>query len=414
MRYSLPFILTTLIILSGCGKKDATSSDDQILTKGTFGYDVDFLSQHEDVLVLKSADENAQILLCGAYQGRVMTSTAEGLKGKSYGWMNYDLIASGEVQEHINAFGGEDRIWLGPEGGQFSIFFQPGSQFIFDDWMTPAPLDTEKFELVASTDNSATFSRTFSLQNYSGFSLDMKIERKIELSSASVIENLLDLDLAVDIRMVAYESQNNITTIGKDAWSKENGALSIWILGMFNPSPNTTVVIPFKEGDENELGPIVNDSYFGKVPSERLIVDEGVIYFSADGKYRSKIGLSPRRVLPVAGSYDSDNNVLTLIHVDVPEGVTDYVNSMWELQDEPFAGDVINSYNDGPVDGKAMGPFYELESSSPAAFLEPGESLLHIHRTMHFTGETASLNIIAVSVLGVSLEEIESVFKSNQ
>jgi hypothetical protein len=24
---------------------------------------------------------------------------------------------------HINVFGGEDRFWLGPEGGQFSIFF---------------------------------------------------------------------------------------------------------------------------------------------------------------------------------------------------------------------------------------------------------------------------------------------------
>jgi hypothetical protein len=413
MRYSLSFVIVALIILPGCGKKDTASSDDQILAKGTFGYDVDFLAQHEDILVLKSADENAQILLCGAYQGRVMTSTAEGMNGKSYGWMNYDLIASGEVQEHINAFGGEDRIWLGPEGGQFSIFFRPGSQFIFDDWMTPAALDTEKFVLVSSTDNSATFSRTFSLQNYSGFNLDMKIDRKIQLSTASEIEKLLDLDLAENIRMVAYESRNNIENIGKDPWNKENGALSIWILGMFNPSPSTTVVIPYREGNEDELGPIVNDSYFGKVPSDRLIVDEGVIYFSADGKYRSKIGLSPRRVLPVAGSYDSDNNVLTLIHVDIPEGVTDYVNSMWEMQEEPFAGDVINSYNDGPVDGKAMGPFYELESSSPAAFLEPGESLLHIHRTIHFTGEKTSLNNIAVSVLGVSLGEIESAFKSN-
>jgi hypothetical protein len=26
----------------------------------------------------------------------------------------------------MNAVGGEDRIWLGPEGGQLSIFFAPG------------------------------------------------------------------------------------------------------------------------------------------------------------------------------------------------------------------------------------------------------------------------------------------------
>ena len=43
-----------------------------------------------------------------------------------------------------------------------------------------------------------------------------------------------------------------------------------------------------------------------------------------------------------------------------------YVNGQWGPQEDPFAGDVINSYNDGPVeDGSIMGPFYEIETSSP-------------------------------------------------
>ena len=47
-----------------------------------------------------------------------------------------------------------------------------------------------------------------------------------------------------------------------------------------------------------------------------------------------------------------------------------YVNSQWGDQDDPFDGDVINSYNDGPTeDGTIMGPFYEIEASSPAAAL---------------------------------------------
>jgi hypothetical protein len=41
-------------------------------------------------------------------------------------WVNRALIASGKIAQHMNAVGGEDRIWLGPEGGQFSIFFAPG------------------------------------------------------------------------------------------------------------------------------------------------------------------------------------------------------------------------------------------------------------------------------------------------
>jgi hypothetical protein len=36
-----------------------------------------------------------------------------------FGWINRKLIASRKIQPHINVFGGEDRFWIGPEGGQF-------------------------------------------------------------------------------------------------------------------------------------------------------------------------------------------------------------------------------------------------------------------------------------------------------
>ena len=71
--------------------------------------------------------------------------------------------------------------------------------------------------------------------------------------------------------------------------------LSIWLLGMYKPSPQTTVVIPFKTGPEDQLGPIVNDTYFGKVPPEYLIVKDQALFFKGDGTLRSKIGISPMR-----------------------------------------------------------------------------------------------------------------------
>ena len=40
----------------------------------------------------------------------------------------------------MNAFGGEDRLWLGPEGGQYSIFFRAGDPFDLEHWQTPPPL----------------------------------------------------------------------------------------------------------------------------------------------------------------------------------------------------------------------------------------------------------------------------------
>ena len=97
-----------------------------------------------------------------------------------------------------------------------------------------------------------------------------------------------------------------------------------------------------------------------------------------------------------------------------PAGVTDYVNALWKLQDNPYGGDAANSYNDGPPTpgAKPMGPFFELESSSPAAALAPGKSMSHVHRTIHLSGPEPALDGIAHATLGVSLAEIKDAFKS--
>ena len=88
-----------------------------------------------------------------------------------------------------------------------------------------------------------------------------------------------------------------------------------------------------------------------------------MLFFAADGQFRSKIGLNPQRSTPLCGSYDAAREVLTVVQYNQPAAeVTDYVNSKWELQKQPYAGDVINAYNDGPAEAGAapLGPFYEL------------------------------------------------------
>jgi hypothetical protein len=214
------------------------------------------------------------------------------------------------------------------------------------------------------------------------------------------------------INGVAYRSDNKITNTGDNEWIKQTGLISVWMLGMFNPSPAVVVVIPNKPGNEEIMGPQVNDDYFGKISAARLKVSENHIYFRADGKSRGKIGLPPLRATGTMGSFDSDNNILTLLICRMPEGKTEYVNSAWQIQDDPYSGDALNSYNDGPLeDGSQMGPFYELEASSPAAALKPGENITHVQCTMHLTGDRQKLNEIALKVLGVSLYQIETAFK---
>ena len=375
--------------------------------KGTFGFDLQFLKQyHKDLILLgDGSDSGAQIIILPAYQGRVMTSTADGNGGMSFGWINYDLIYSNKEEEHFHAFGGEERFWLGPEGGQFSIYFKKGDPFDFDHWYVPKAIDTEPFILVSSSKTEANFQREIYLKNYSGFEFNLRVNRHIRLLSKIEIPLLLGFPLPENLQIVGFESNNSITNTGNTPWTKEKGLLSIWIFSMFNAGNKTTIAVPYKQGNENDLGKLVTDDYFGKVPVDRLKIKNGVIFLNADANYRSKIGISPKRALPILASFDQINEVLTIAQFSLPEFPADYVNSQWEMQEKPFDGDVVNAYNDGLIDGKQMGKFYELESSSPAATLNVGESMHHLHRTIHLKGNSNELNEITKTLLGIQLSE---------
>jgi hypothetical protein len=408
MKYAIGVSILIFALAAGCTKS----------MKGPEGFlfkdDVAFLEAHNKPVVLSSENGQARVAVNPGLQGRVMTSTAGGPNGLSFGWINREFIASGENNVHMNPFGGEDRFWLGPEGGQFSIFFKARDPFDLDHWFTPPPINEVAYDVVSQAADSILLHKAMHLVNYSETEFDLEVSREVRLLRPDDVA-ALGVPLPAGVKMVAFASDNKITNTGANPWTKATGLLSIWILGMFNPSPETTIVIPFKPGPAAELGPIVNDAYFGKVPEDRLVIkeQEGVLFFSGDGKYRSKIGIPPARVKPFAGSYDAAHKVLTLIHATIPGGATSYVNSMWQIQDDPFAGDVINSYNDGPASpgAKPLGPFYELESSSPAAALKPGETMAHVHTTIHFQGSEAALDKIARAVLGVGLDEIKTALK---
>lgn len=212
---------------------------------------------------------------------------------------------------------------------------------------------------------------------------------------------MLNTEIPASVSQVGYLSDNKITNSGDQAWQKESGLLSIWILGMYKPSPATTMIIPYL-GEKSALN--VNDEYFGRISAERLIVTDA-LYFKADGQSRGKLGLPYANAPEILGSYDAANQVLTIVTYDKPDTAAAYVNSLWKIQEEPFAGDVINAYNDGPPTPGAdqLGPFYELETSSPALALNPGESASHIHRTFHFQGSEESLDQLSRKLLGVGL-----------
>lgn len=372
-----------------------------------FDDDVQFLNQHgAGVKVLEGAG-GARIAVSGKYQGRILTSALEA-QGKSLGFINRAFIEAGKTGTAFDNYGGEDRFWLGPEGGQYALYFAAGKPFEFGNWQTPPGFQQGEWQEKAASAASVTYAHALSVTNYAKTEFKLEVVRKLSLLSAEQAKLALGVEVPAGVKWVGFSSENAITNKGPKAWTEDKGLPSVWILGMFNPAPGTRIVLPF---EKQAQGDVVTDKYFGKVPPERLQVnqDKGFALFKADGQARGKVGLPPARAKAVLGSYSAEAKLLTIVRFTKPAGAKKYVNNLWEVSKEPYGGDVSNAYNDGPVEpGKpSLGGFYELESSSPAAALAPGATLSHTHETYHFSGNEDALEKIAVKVLGVSLADVQ-------
>ncbi|MCE9606557.1 MAG: hypothetical protein K8U03_16830 [Planctomycetia bacterium] len=378
----------------------------------------DFLAKHTKVLELTDG-RGAHVAICPEWQGRVMTSSCEGPEGPGFGWLNEPFIRAGKLDAHFNNYGGEDRFWLGPEAGQFGLWFAPGKKQTLADWFTPATLNAGPFAVSQQTEASFYhMTRGVQLQNAKGTRFDLAVARDVRLLSAYHFGEFFGAPaakLAADgkLKLVGFESRNVVTNKAKPLAAAE-GLVSIWTLGMFPPGPQTALIVPYRSdadaAKEAALGPIVNTDYFGKIPPERLLVLPKAILFRGDGTFRAKLGVSTRRAVPYMGAIDFASGTLTLIHFTMPSDPAGakYVNNQWQLpQAEPFVGDIANVYNDGPAEpGKpSLGGFYELESSSPAQELATGQSLTHHHRTFHLRGNPAVLAAVMKAVLGIDAEE---------
>ncbi len=378
----------------------------------TYGAVRDFLVAHTKVVEL-TGENGERVAICPEYQGRVMTSTSGDLKGMSHGWVNREFIERGAADRHFNNYGGEDRFWLAPEGGPYSLFFAPGAAQTLANWYTPPALNDGAFKITSTqSDPHYRLTRQIRLQNAAKTQFNLEVNREIHLQKIHHFGKLFGDDArsavsAGRLRLVGFQTINTVTNRGP-ALTREKGLFAIWSLGQFPGGARTSIIIPYKALDDANLGPIVNSDYFGDVPPERLRVNSQAIWFRGDGKFRSKIGVPQPRAKSLAGAIDLENGVLTLVHFSMPADPTKYgyMNNNWGKQQQPYRGDVFNSYNDGPPEpgGQALGGFYELESLSPAAQLPTGRSITHTQTTFHIVGDTTALARVAKAALGVDIK----------
>ena len=223
----------------------------------SYGETREFLAKHTQLVELTN-DDGARVAVCPEWQGRVMTSTCGGLDGPSFGFVNDEFITAGKPDPHFNNYGAEERLWLSPEGGQFSLWFAAGKPQDLDNWFTPPAFNEGAWKVVSGPNEPLRMAATMKFGNTSGTQFHLDVSRGVRLLGNSDLKQILGESAAKKIaapgvKNVAYESDNRLTNRGADM-TREKGLVSLWILGMMNSGPQTVIIVPYKAGQRGRFG----------------------------------------------------------------------------------------------------------------------------------------------------------------
>jgi hypothetical protein len=361
-----------------------------------------------DAYLLEGRRKGKQVLVCPSLAGRVMGTTYNGAGGDFGGFVDAKAFREG-MKDIWDNWGGEERYWLCPEGGQFDLMFG-GKKNCFDNYRVQDGFNHSKYQVVdqAQTGDSITMKASFNLVNGIGTRFEVESVRRITALDSCPYA----VGTGGTVDFVGFQSESTITNIGKNPWTRETGCLAHWHLGQFLPGPQVIVVIPFRQGHLSD--PPIREDYFrefcidGRMPPNRYWTKDGYTLFKADGKCRMKIGQNRSRALGWLASYNLQTHEIILMDYDYYTHL-DYAASYWYEQAEPFNGDCISFSAEGPgAPGEPDGRCYELESMSPAMLLAPGESFTFRTRTMHIKGPRRTMAALCRRQLGPELAALEA------
>jgi hypothetical protein len=342
-----------------------------------------------------------------------MTCSFDGAEGRSLAWIGVEQIRRGPVDPVFNNFGGEERLWFGPEGSQFGLHFGRAEQKLSNYYVQPA-MSSIPYELActSSAGDYAILKCRAQLENAAGTQFEIDIERTIRIQDSCPY--ILACDTHVDF--VGFQTENRITNVSSRPINRETGVLAAWTLGQYVNGCRCAVVVPVRVGSDAAMGEPIRLEYVagvcsdGCLPPKRVRVHNEYALINADGNHRLKVGFAARRATNRMGSLDLDTEELNINDFDFyPE--YSYVAPYWRhlSPEEMYDGEASSVYCDGPDQtGGPRGAFYELEALSPALVLKPGESFVHRNRVYHLRSNRACVDSILMRFLGASVEGIEA------
>lgn len=362
-------------------------------------------------IVLKHPGSAAALVVAPELVGRVMCSTFDAKAGEANAWINQGAVEKGKVDPVFNNFGGEERFWLAPEGGPFGLMFGQ-KKSAFENYTVQDGMSSLTYRVVGSDGRSVSMEAEMSLRNSGDTEFSLRVERRISLLASCPYAS----EMPGPFESVAFQSENIVTNLGASPWSRENGTLAIWCLGQFVEHPRVSVIVPIRPALRVLHSPPTVDEYFkdfclgGSFPSDRRVNFDEYVLLKADGKVRGKVGVKKERATGKLGSYNpNDDHLIIVDHDFYPD--LDYATGYWRCYDDPFNGDALSVYIDGPQRaGGSDGLSYELETMSPALFLPPGQSFAYRNRTFHLRASRKAIGVVCKRFLKADIEEMDALY----
>ena len=302
-----------------------------------------------------------RIAVCPEWNGRVLTSTCDGLEGDSFGGVNVQAIDA----ERFEDFGGEDH------------------------W-TISPL-VHSFTVETIRENKAVLQRTIQMADANGTTAEFQLSRAISLLSrqnigtlfGDVITDSLERD---DVSVVGFCTENTVR-------SQENVCVASRLRGMFNANPNAVIILSIPPDSFASASSLVDIDYLGGSPHGRIRHLPQTLLVRADGQRHCRITMPFSFSSSIIGAVEFRLGTLTLWTCDLPGDSEE---------------DMVRIYNHGRshVSESDLAAYYEMNCFSAPQELQPDNSLTYCQSILHLNADNTILDDLVQQIFEVSLAEI--------
>ena len=133
-----------------------------------------------------------------------MTSTCAERPARASAFSTASYIEAGKPDPRFNNYGAEERMWLCPEGGPFSLWFKPGAKQVMKNWYTPPALNEGAWKVVSRQDAAEVrMTAHMKFQNASGTDFNIDVIREVRLLGAEDFRQLFGATAATTVAQAA-------------------------------------------------------------------------------------------------------------------------------------------------------------------------------------------------------------------